>query len=68
MNLCTTDKIDPNDGDYLLLVDYRNSGFGVQAQSTTLDGILAAALLGENYGNPMAIVKLVRVSITEENP
>lgn len=61
-----TQRIDPDEGAYLVLVDYGPEGLSVYAQTHTVEEAMQAVLDGQ-AGGGMTIVKLVDIDLAEND-
>ena len=57
-------SVDNNAGDYVVLADYGSEGLVVVKQEKTCQEAIGW-MVGNSYGQPMCLVKLIKVDINE---
>lgn len=65
MFLSTTDKLKDTGDDYAVLIDYGSEGIVVLSQHENIEQAMKARD-ENNYGSPMAIVKVCRIAEPKE--
>jgi hypothetical protein len=64
VRISSIEKMDPEEGEFLMLLDYGSEGLSVGGQYDELeDAVRGSATF--NYGNPVALVKIVAIKVSE---